>query len=289
MDREKLLKGFIDNLDVAHSSSNTKESYVRYVNSYLDLLERLNKEVGESTIDDVTIYLAGLNRRNSTSTSSLIARTAIRRFLDINEIDLRWRLLKLPKKKTRESRLLNENEFLRLVDELPEPEKSLAILIAGSGLRISEALNLMQGDIDWDNNKLYIVSHGKKMDGLKTGEGVAKILSEAVSLLKKNNSPILKGKKGEFLFMRGDDKSVLVNGKRFWDQLQKAKSKAKVFKKIKPHLLRHSYGTVMYKKTRDIVKTKNKMRHSSINSTERYVHLLDNEETEKLPFEGSII
>src|SRR6478609_6976125 len=58
--------------------------------------------------------------------------------------------------KTRHTVNLTIEEFQRLVKELPEPFATLTLCCACLGLRISEALGLKWGDVDWLGEQIAI-------------------------------------------------------------------------------------------------------------------------------------
>jgi site-specific recombinase XerD len=51
-------------------------------------------------------------------------------------------------------------------------------------------------------------------------------------------------------------------------------NRAGIKKKISPHILRHTFGTDLYRKIKDPVTVKNALGHSSITTTMIYVHLV---------------
>jgi integrase len=59
-------------------------------------------------------------------------------------------------KRTRHPRSLTVAEFQKLVAHLKEPFRTMALVCVCFGLRISEALALKWGDIDWLNSRLSV-------------------------------------------------------------------------------------------------------------------------------------
>lgn len=58
--------------------------------------------------------------------------------------------------KVRQARNLTVEQFQALLKELPEPFETLALCCATMGLRISEALGLRWGDVDWLGSRINI-------------------------------------------------------------------------------------------------------------------------------------
>jgi integrase len=59
-------------------------------------------------------------------------------------------------KKTRKARSLTVEQFHALFEELHEPFGTLALVSVCLGLRISEALALKWGDVDWLERQIHI-------------------------------------------------------------------------------------------------------------------------------------
>ena len=59
-------------------------------------------------------------------------------------------------KRTKKPRSLTVEEFRKFIQHLEEPFPTMALLCVCFGLRISEALALKWGDVDWLNSKLRV-------------------------------------------------------------------------------------------------------------------------------------
>lgn len=74
----------------------------------------------------------------------------------------------------KETRALNDEEVVRVLHEVPERHRLLIELLAQTGLRISEALALKKGDIDFGRRRLRVdrrLVHGE-LDAPKTRYGL---------------------------------------------------------------------------------------------------------------------
>jgi len=79
-------------------------------------------------------------------------------------------IIKGASKRTSKPRSLTVEEFQRFIVHLGEPFHTIALVCVCFGLRISEALALKWGDVDWLNGKLS-VERGivrQHLDGMKT-------------------------------------------------------------------------------------------------------------------------
>lgn len=279
INREPLLEKFKVTLGVQKVSVNTLGAYFRYVNKFLDVLDDLGKEFDEISLNEVSIFLSRLNQDNSTASSSLLARAALKRFFDLHEVTLRWSSLKLPRVHRPVEPLINEKELLRLISFLKPLEEAFVLLSVASGARFSECVSVRFEDIDWAEGVMYIRKHKDSLP-LKTGEGECILLGDYFSRLKKTWVFEKRDDKGLiFLRFKGKAKKrvkgvkkVLLTNNRLWKELQKAKRDSGVLKPIHPHTFRALYITNSYDRThKDLIATRDVARHKNVNTTQIYV------------------
>jgi integrase/recombinase XerD len=161
---------------------------------------------------------------------------------------------------------LNIEELNSYLEECKINKRDYAInlLFAHNGLRLSELAGLNRYDLS--NRKIKILRKGNK---------------EAILPLNdKTHGAII-----SYLITRDDDnEAMFVSSRKLRlsiSSLQKMVDKyaklSKINKKISPHCLRHSMSTIMYGKTKDIRKLQELLGHKSINTTQIYTHVTDNE------------
>jgi integrase len=92
-------------------------------------------------------------------------------------------------KRTRKPRSLTVKEFQKLVTELQEPFRTMALIAVCFGLRVSELLALRWSDVDWLNSKLRIQRAivMQNVDEVKTEESRREltIAAELLEVLKR--------------------------------------------------------------------------------------------------------
>ena len=95
--------------------------------------------------------------------------------------------------KVRQARNLTVEQFQALLKELPEPFGTLALCCATMGLRISEALGLRWGDVDWLGSQInveraIVAQHvdATKTRGSKKTIGISPELLERLRLWKQS-------------------------------------------------------------------------------------------------------
>lgn len=140
-------------------------------------------------------------------------------------------------------------------------------LIANTGLRISEALNLKWSDIHDDF--LIIrpeVSKNKKRGTVYYGIKTQNLLAE----LKEIKSHLIKRKTTDYLFSlntRIPSRSYMHIRFKYWT------SQTGLPPSLSIHSLRHTYGTMCLDKGLPLTFVRDNLRHSSVAVTSQYLHL----------------
>ncbi len=208
----------------------------------------------------------------------IVALRAFLKYLIRNDVDAispeKLELAKLPPK---ELTYLSQEEIEKLFELAKTVEskdiikyRNIAILytLYGSGLRVSEMINLKREQIKTDNNQFSIVWKGAKQRAVfmtdKAKESIEKYLSF------RTDSSL-------FLF-------ISVSNNSLWKQLTRVSVEdmvrnyaklADINKKVTPHSLRHSFATSLLMKWADIRSVQALLGHSSITTTQVYTHVVD--------------
>lgn len=173
-------------------------------------------------------------------------------------------LVPFRKKKKKIPSYLEEDEILSLgnIDNIRD---MVAIFtLYGCGLRISELENLKVQNISKDFIKVY--GKGKKWRVVPIPTG----LKEIIDFYLKNVRPrYVKDTDEGFFLLNKFGKKLSSRYIRF---IVKRYGFLKTGKNIWPHLLRHSYATHLLKNKTDIRIIQELLGHSSINTTQKYVH-----------------
>jgi integrase len=174
-------------------------------------------------------------------------------------------------KRVRQPRALTVDQFRLLVSHLREPFKTLALMCACFGLRISEALALKWADVDWLNGTLR-VERGivqQVVDDVKT-DNSRKTFTIADDLLK-----VLKSWKQTTPFSASKDwifASPVQLGRLPYsytgvkEELQRAANAANVGH-LRSHMFRHTYRTWLDSMGTPVGVQQRLMRHSDIRTT----------------------
>jgi integrase/recombinase XerC len=169
--------------------------------------------------------------------------------------------------------------FLKVVDSDDSNsamrDRAIIYTMIYTGLRASEICNLKISDIDFENSLLEVVKgKGNKNRTIPLHNEAKRYILDYIDTDRESGR--VRDKDALFLSNRG--RGV---GYRTVQRLVKSYlEQSSVDKKITPHKLRHTFGYIFYTKTKDIKMLQEILGHASINTTQIYTHL-DNEEKSK--------
>ncbi len=154
---------------------------------------------------------------------------------------------------------------------LDERDHALFLFLYSTGARISEALSVDVGDIEWDERRIKIVGKGSKERFLFLSPVLIKELREDYL---PQRAAYLEEKK------RGDEKALFIGERGFrlpfssshiiFDKYRERLSWQKEFT---PHTLRHSFATHYLDHGCDIRMVQELLGHESISTTQIYTHV----------------
>lgn len=147
--------------------------------------------------------------------------------------------------------------------------KAMLEMMYGSGLRVSELVNLSLNDIDLYNDTILIHGKGDKERIVPLGDFAKKYLNEYLKvrnslIIKKNGNP-------DKLFLNNHGKPITRNGFNFL--LGKLLKEKGIEKEVTPHTLRHSFATHMLDNGADLRTIQELLGHSDIVTTRIYTHV----------------
>lgn len=170
-------------------------------------------------------------------------------YLTLEEVDL---LLSMPK----------ENTVLGLRD------RAIIELMYSCGLRVSEVVDLKIGSVDFNRGCILVFGKGKKERIVPFGERAKKLLIRYTEWAR---VMLLKGRISESLFLnfRGEP----LSRKGMWKIIKGYARETGIKKNIKPHILRHSFGTHLIQNGADLRAVQELLGHADISTTQIYTHL----------------
>ena len=258
-------------------SSNTKENYRYDLECFYKYLN--NKKTNELKEQDIIDYLKYLSENKKLSSRSVERHlTTLRGFFKyltkmgkMHDITKNIDNLKLGKFLPT---VLSEDEVEELLNiNLDSPfayrTKAMLELMYGSGLRVSELVNLEINDIDLYNDTILINGKGSKERMVPLGA----YAKEYLELYLQNRSLLIKRKNGnpDKLFLNNHGRPITRNGFNFiLNSILKEKG---IEKEVTPHTLRHSFATHMLDNGADLRTIQELLGHSDIVTTRIYTHI----------------
>ena len=147
--------------------------------------------------------------------------------------------------------------------------KAMLEMMYGSGLRVSELVNLTLNDIDLYNDTILIHGKGDKERIVPLGDYAKEYLIEYLNV----RNSLIKRKNGnpDKLFLNNHGKPITRNGFNFL--LNKLLKEKGIEKEVTPHTLRHSFATHMLDNGADLRTIQELLGHSDIVTTRIYTHV----------------
>ncbi len=142
---------------------------------------------------------------------------------------------------------------------------AILTLFLGTGIRISELVGIDLDDVDFENDAFVVTRKGGSEDILNFGEEVHTALCDYVAWREQQTS--LPGHE-RALFLSLQMRRITA---RAVENLVKKYAKlAAPLKKITPHKLRSTYGTMLYHETEDIYLVADVLGHKDVNTTRKH-------------------
>ena len=175
-------------------------------------------------------------------------------------------------KNERDKYLLKE-EYKRFIENTPEQYKLFWKIVFHSGLRISEGLNLTVNDILWEENKLLITTL-KRKDHPVIPIIISKDLIDELKIYIKESGSMWKN-------LEVCGRIWKYSRQYCWKMFKSICKKAGLNPKYSPHAARHFHGMVIADITNgDVVQIQKRLRHTSIKSSEFYIHVSEKKQKE---------
>ena len=144
-------------------------------------------------------------------------------------------------------------------------DTAILTLFLGTGIRISELVGLDINDLDFKNNSFTVTRKGGARVILYFPEEVANTLSAYIAV--RNDNEVVKEDE-KALFLSLQNKRISVRAVE--NLVNKYCRLISPLKKITPHKLRSTYGTNLYRATKDIYVVAEVLGHKDVNTTKKH-------------------
>jgi len=171
--------------------------------------------------------------------------------------------------------VLSIEEIEKIIEQIDhstdEGQRNRAMLemLYGSGLRVSELVNLKISDIIFNENVVLITGKGNKQRLVPLGE----MAKKQILIYLEKIRPHIKIKKGfeDFLFL--SRRGTALSRQMVFLIIKKQVEKLGIHKTISPHTFRHSFATHLVQNGANLRVVQQLLGHASITTTEIYTHL----------------
>lgn len=269
------IAAFIDHLKVERAmSAHTLDAYRR------DLAEFV-RWCAEQGIDDpsradanhIRAWVAAEHRRG-------LSPKSLQRHLSACRSWFRWLLkngvvaanpadgVRGPKAPRNLPQVLDVDEAVQLVEldtdaQLGTRDRALLELLYSSGLRVSELCGLHWNMLDLGNGLVTVTGKGNKQRTVPVGSHACRALEAwREELHPRTDAPVFPGRGGAPITTR----AVQI-------RLRQLAQRQGVYKRVHPHLLRHSFASHMLESSGDLRAVQELLGHADISTTQIYTHL----------------
>lgn len=143
---------------------------------------------------------------------------------------------------------------------------AIATLMLDTGIRLSECVGMNLEDVDLQEKKIQVFRKGGKYQYLPINDEVIEILATYIEERKRVETSDKDSSHALFLSMQNRRMTKTTTG----NVIVKYAKLAGIDKPVTPHKLRKTYGTALYRKTRDIYLTANALGHENVATTSRH-------------------
>lgn len=145
-----------------------------------------------------------------------------------------------------------------------ERDNAIVTLFLGTGIRISELVGLNVESFDFSQNAFTVTRKGGNQSTLYFSNEVARALK--TWLEKRATLGLDKEEKAMFISLQ--DKRISIRAVE--NLVKKFAKEASPLKKISPHKLRSTFGTNLYRETKDIYIVADVLGHKDVNTTKKH-------------------
>lgn len=262
-------------------AKNTTLSYIRDLEKYASFLEEKRSifRVDDISKIDIEAYLEYLNKNKYSTTSLARKLTAIKNFHKYLYATNRLKedhsvTIERPKLRKSLPNVLTVEEVDLLLDiKVNTPfdyrNKAMLELLYGTGLRISEMLDLKLTDVDFENCVVRCFGKGSKERIVPIGEY---IIDSLTNYLNNGRNLLLNKKKiSDYLFLNKN--GGRISRFSFFKIIKNLLREKNIKKDVSPHSLRHSFATHMLENGADLRSIQELLGHSDIATTRIYTHI----------------
>ncbi len=179
-----------------------------------------------------------------------------------------------PKQWSTIPKYLNREEVDRLLaaPKLDKPtgsrDRAMLELLYATGLRVSELCGLELASIERQLGVLKVIGKGNKQRVVPFGESAGDALDR---YLAEGRPRLLKGRASRFVFVTA--RGSAMTRQTFWVLLGNYGRQVGIFRRLTPHVVRHSFATHLVEGGADLRSVQIMLGHADISTTQVYTHV----------------
>ena len=275
--------GFKTYLQLERSmSANTVEAYLHDADLLFEFLleEKESLPLKQIELDDLKDFIDYINKSEIGAYSQARIVSGIKAFFNYLLIEKEIivnpaELLESPKLGRKLPDILSVEEIGEVIDQIdlskPEGQRNRAMLevLYGSGLRVSELINLKISDISFNEDIILVTGKGNKQRLVPLGE----LAKKQIVIYLEHIRPHIDIKKGfeDYLFLNRRGRKL--SRQMIFIVIRNQVEKLGISKNISPHTFRHSFATHLVQGGANLRVVQQLLGHASIITTEIYTHL----------------
>jgi integrase/recombinase XerD len=266
MDVGRELKSFERFMITERKSFYTIKEYKFLISGFLSYC---NKDIAVVSFEDIENYknFIVIEKRYSKA-SQYLAMKAVKLYYKFKNIDIPPNLVP-PRRSQKMPVYLNQKDAGVLLNGSSN-NRNIAVLsvFLYTGLRVSELVNLEIGDVDFEENIIYVHAGKGDKDRIVVMPDICKdhiksYMRERIKIRSNNNYLFISNKKTKF------------NTSTVERMVKRVAENSGITKKVTPHVLRHTFATSILRNGGDIRFIQQILGHSSLATTQIYTHIDD--------------
>lgn len=284
MDNTRLIDLFIDSLKIERSAAkNTVLSYKNDIEHFAQHLYRKKPRVYLVSCSNLDIkeYIKYLNNQYYSSKSQSRKISALKQFyafLEAEKLINEDPTVNISSPKVNKSlpKMLSPQEVVQLIEAAtkhPNPMLyTMLELLYSCGMRVSELVALKLSSFVQNGSYVLIKGKGNKERIVP----VSDIAQEALKRWLLERKKLIKNNKSLYLFPSVRAKSGYITRERFFQLLKELAIQCNIdYKKVSPHVIRHSFASHILNNGGDLVSIQHMLGHTNLTTTEIYTHVLN--------------
>ena len=257
----------------------TVQSYADDLKKFEAYFKNLDNQLSWESVDSDIIrgWMESMMDKGNNATSINRRLSALRSFYrfalsrDLVEKDPSM-MVKGPKKSKPLPQFLKESEMNRLLDKVLQGNtykkvraRTIILTFYETGMRLAELIGLNDEAVDFSGHQLKVLGKRNKQRIIPFGGELEQALHDYIEI---RNHDI--NRHSEAFFLTADGQRMNRNKVRY--EVKKYLSVVCTLKERTPHVLRHTFATVMLNHNAGLESVKKLLGHESLSTTEIYTH-----------------